>query len=101
MIDTEAFKDRLPAAYQDLIIFPTLVKILKRKIRIFQDVGSHIQLCLAYQFISQTYVRGDTVVRDNEEPIGLIYIRQGSMVAIHPDPKKGGVGEECTFVVLT
>ena len=91
MIDTEAFKDRLPGAYQDLIMFPTLVKILKKDIRIFQDVGAHIQLCLAYQFISQTYVRGDTVVQENEEPQGLMYIRQGSMMAIHTHPKKGGI----------
>jgi len=91
MIETEAFRDRLPAAYQDLIMFPTLVAILKRQIRIFQDIGTHIQLCLAYQFVSQTYVRGDTVVKENEEPLGLMYIREGTMVAVHLDPKKGGV----------
>ena len=90
MIDTEAFKEKLPSAYQDLLMFPTLVHILKNQIRIFQDIGAHIQLCLAYQFVTHTYVRGDVVVGENEEPLGLMFIRQGTMIAIHLDPKRGG-----------
>jgi CRP-like cAMP-binding protein len=91
MVDTEAFQFRLPSMYQDLLMFPTLLKTVKKEMRLFQDLGTHIQLCLAYQFESANFVRGDTVVKENEKPPGLMFIRQGSMIAIHTDTKRGGI----------